>query len=444
MNFTGGTVIGEGKYKLIESRGAGSYGHVWLAEDVQLSRQVAVKSLHQHMGRLADLLKEAKAQARLSHPNICVIYEVDTNERFIAMEYVEGLSMEEYLKNLIREKRWLSLEESKALLLQCFDAISYAHEQSVVHGDIKPGNIMLTESSKSVKITDFGVAKIISEEAITAYSMGGARRLGSATYTAPEVLTGEPRNARSDIFSFGIVAYLMLTGSHPFYNTHPSGLFGIREMLVSDFEPKSPKDISPAIPDKYSEVVMKLIAKNPEQRYENLRRAYAAFVDLGLVCRSCQAKNTFEARYCNQCGHSLELVIEDEYRKKSPLELQQTAYQLNGLGDFTEAIRFCDEAIKKNPHFFQAYQTRSFALSNLGRFDEALEGYQTAITLLQNEPGGQDGSRLAKIHTNMSFCYERLGKYHDAKRELEIAIELDGLYFKAQDLLQRGREKGYW
>lgn len=435
-------ILGSGRYKLENFLGEGSYGVVWLATDLQLEIDVAIKTLHPHMGKIADLQKEAITQARLSHPNIAIVYSVDIDDRFIAMEYVDGESLENFLRNQIANNTWVEKDQAVHLLSQCFLAVMHAHEQSVVHGDIKPGNIMLDQSG-SVKITDFGVAKVISEEKLKGYTPNMTRKLGSTTYMAPEVLRGEQKNSSNDIFSLGVVSYLLFTGHHPFYNTHPSGLFGLKEMLLADEEAKDPREIAPDISESHANIILRLLSKSPECRYGSVKEAYEDFVGIGLLCTKCDSKNPANAKFCNQCGNSLDDEREDQYRGKTPQELWSKAFQLNGLSQFEEAIQFSDEAIKKQHDCADAHQTKAFALSNLGRLEDALASYEDAINYT-SDATRLDRSKLANIYTNMSYCYSRLDNHEKAKGALEKALELDPKHYKARDLLNKGFKKGYW
>ena len=139
MNIQKDDILGSGRYKLKKILGEGSYGTVWLSDDLQLQTEVAIKTLHPHMGKIADLQKEAITQARLSHSNVAMIYSVDIDDRFIAMEYIEGESLENYLRKLIQDDNWISLDTAAHFLSQCFEGLMHAHDQSVVHGDIKQG-----------------------------------------------------------------------------------------------------------------------------------------------------------------------------------------------------------------------------------------------------------------------------------------------------------------
>lgn len=205
MAFSKGDAICRGRYCLKNLLGEGTYGSVWLAQDTRLEIPVAIKALHATHGRIGDLRAEAVTQARLSHDNIVRIYDVDVDDRVIVMEYIEGASLESHLKDLIRQEGWIQASRSKDILAQCFDALIYAHSKQVVHGDVKPANIMIQEDL-TAKLTDFGVAKVIAEQYMGTYPSGLPRRMGSTTYSAPEVIRGEPRDFQSDMFSLGIVA----------------------------------------------------------------------------------------------------------------------------------------------------------------------------------------------------------------------------------------------
>jgi serine/threonine protein kinase len=441
MSHKEGDVLGSGRYALKQILGEGSYGVVWLARDGTLQIDVAVKTLHPHKGKVADLMHEATTQARLNHPNVARIYTVDMDDQFIAMEYLPGESLEKHLKNHIKSATWVDMETAASWLRQCFDALLCAHGQSVIHGDIKPGNIML-DNGGAIKLTDFGVAKVISEER-DRYTTNQARRLGSTTYMAPEVLRGERRDFASDIFSLGVLAYLLFTGRHPFYNTHPSGLFSVRESLLSNEEVTNPREFNAGILENHANILVKLLAKDRTRRYSTIKQAYEEFANIGLLCGRCNFKNPVKAKYCNQCGRSLDDVRQSQYKGKSSQELQSEALQLNGLGQYEEAIVFCDQALKVQPDNPFAHQTKGFALSSLDRYQEALASFEQALKHARTGTPSER-TRAANIYVNMSYCYERMGDYPHAKEMLKKALECDPDHFKARELLERGQAKGYW
>lgn len=429
MTYNIGDVL-DGRYKLVQQVGQGTYGTVWSAEQIKLKKKIAIKTLHERTGGISDLQKEAMIQATLDHRNIARIIDVNPDQRFIAMEYVEGESLERRLKKCIADGTWIEKDKAYELLVQCLEALTYAHQKSVVHGDIKPGNVMIRDDDV-VKLTDFGVAKVISEEASTVYSIGAARKLGSVTYTAPEVLRGESRTPASDIFSLGIVGYLLFSGCHPFFNVHPSGLYSMREMLLSDEEAKRLREIDSSVPERYEKVIMKMIAKTPDSRYSEIKKAYEEFVAMHLVCTHCGENNRSSAHFCDSCGKSLEQARGDELKDKSAYELQHRAYQLNSLGHYGRAIEFCDEAIKMKPHFSAAYHTKGWAHSNLREYDEALECYKQALHLADDE------TQKANIYTNMAFVYMVKGERKKMIRHLEMAVKHDPNHPKANQLLQK-------
>src|SRR5438552_6638680 len=212
-----------GRYEIRSKLGQGGMGEVYLAEDRQLGRSVAIKFLTPEL--IADerankrLMKEARAVASLDHPHICSVYEVGEADgrSFIAMQYLEGESLDARIK-----RKPLDLKESLAIASQITDALAEAHSHGIVHRDIKPGNIMITTRGQA-KVMDFGLAKVIQQaqvvrseaETEALLSTPGAI-LGTVPYMSPEQVRGEALDGRSDIFSLGVVLYEMRSGRHPF------------------------------------------------------------------------------------------------------------------------------------------------------------------------------------------------------------------------------------
>jgi serine/threonine protein kinase/Tol biopolymer transport system component len=206
-------------YKIIGKLGAGGMGEVYLAQDTKLNRKVALKILRENL--LADnqanrrLLREAQAAALLEHPNICAIYEISESEKFsfIIMQYVEGQTLAELLAN-----EGLTTEKSLNLAIQIADALTEAHARGIIHRDIKPANIIVNEKGQ-VKVLDFGLAKFVeteidNETSKKLYSSGAV--MGTVPYMSPEQLCGKRLDTRTDIFSFGVLFYEMLSGKPAF------------------------------------------------------------------------------------------------------------------------------------------------------------------------------------------------------------------------------------
>src|SRR3984893_10539302 len=219
MTLAAGTHLG--RYEVHSKIGAGGMGEVYLAEDTQLGRRVAIKFLSPEL--VADerankrLGKEARAAAALDHPSICSIYEVGEADgrSFIAMQYVEGETLDARIKS-----KPLDFKESLTIAAQIADALADAHSRGIIHRDIKPANIMITSRGQA-RVMDFGLARVIagaveSEAATQSLLTMPGTIMGTMPYMSPEQVRGEVLDGRSDIFSFGVVLYEMLSGRQPF------------------------------------------------------------------------------------------------------------------------------------------------------------------------------------------------------------------------------------
>ena len=249
-----------GRYELEGRLGEGGMAAVFRGTDNVLGRTVAVKVLAPRFAGDSTFVqrfrREAQAAARLNHPNVVGVFDTgsDNNVHYIVMEYVEGRTLEEVLRQegRLQPERAVEVAESVAA------ALSFAHREGLVHRDIKPANIMITRSGE-VKVMDFGIARITSTETLTQT----ATVLGTASYLSPEQAQGEAVDARSDIYSLGVVLYEMLTGQVPFIGETAVAVAykHVREV------PTLPTRIEPRIPRQLEAVVMKALAKNPANRY---------------------------------------------------------------------------------------------------------------------------------------------------------------------------------
>jgi serine/threonine protein kinase len=262
-----------GRYLLTAELGRGAMGVVYEAVDPLIGRNVAVKTIHLQL--LADskeaefmrdrLFREARAAGRLFHPGIVLILDVgqEGDTAFIAMERVDGPTLE---KMLATRKR-LRLAESLDILRQTAAALDYAHQNSVVHRDIKPGNIMLNKGT-TVKVTDFGIAKSMSTEHGTVAGL----IMGTPSYMSPEQIEARPVDGRSDQFSLAVVAYELLTGTRPFQG---DSLATLAHMIVYGDRP-SIRQANPALPADLDEVMRRALASKAELRYESCMQFVAA------------------------------------------------------------------------------------------------------------------------------------------------------------------------
>lgn len=251
-----------GRFDILEKLGEGAMGTVYRALDPLIERTVAIKTiplnLPEEEKRLFEdrFLREAKSAGKLSHPNIVTIYDVGETDDFayIAMEYLDGLS----LREILREHGPLPFELALDTALQMADALAFAHEHGVVHRDIKPPNVIVVGKRGTVKITDFGIAHLMSNSETRAGML-----LGSPRYMSPEQVQGQAVDGRSDIFSLGVVLYEMLAGRPPFGGEE---LHGILFRIVN--EPVPPvSQVRKDAPARIDEILARCLAKKPQDRY---------------------------------------------------------------------------------------------------------------------------------------------------------------------------------
>ena len=249
------------RYELLEKIGEGGMGVVYKAKCHLLNRFVAVKILKAELSNDEDFIirfkREATSIAKLSHPNIVNIHDVgsENNINFIIMEYINGKT----LKQVIKEKRKLSSQDTLDIVLQVAKALDCAHSNNIIHRDIKPDNIMITKDM-IVKIMDFGIAKVMDSRTITI----SKKVMGTVHYFSPEQAKGNVVDFRTDIYSLGIVMYEMVTGQVP-YNAESS----ITIAMMHIQEPATPpQKIITDIPDNINQVVLRAMEKEPMKRYQ--------------------------------------------------------------------------------------------------------------------------------------------------------------------------------
>ena len=251
------------RYEIIEKIGDGGMATVYKARCRMLNRYVAVKVLKEEYINDADFTKkfttEAQAAASLSHPNIVSIYDVgkEGNINYIVMELVEGKT----LKELIKEEGKLHWKEACKICYDIAQGLEHAHKNNIIHRDVKPHNIIVTDDMK-IKVTDFGIAKAVTSSTIT---MSGDA-IGSVHYFSPEQARGGVTTQRSDIYSLGVVLYEMLTGTLPFKGDSPVSV----ALKHVQEKPKMPSDIEITVPYSVSNIVMKAMQKDENLRYQNI------------------------------------------------------------------------------------------------------------------------------------------------------------------------------
>ncbi|MDR3564842.1 MAG: Stk1 family PASTA domain-containing Ser/Thr kinase [Negativicutes bacterium] len=248
------------RYTVLERIGGGGMADVYRAHDKLLDRSVAVKVLRSQFTDDEEFIsrfrREAQAAARLSHPNIVNIYDVgrDEDSYYIVMEYISG----ETLKERIQREGPLPVEAAVRVALEIAEALEHAHQNNIVHCDIKSHNILTTRSGR-VKVTDFGIARAVTSATMTQTGT----IIGSVHYFSPEQAKGGAVSAKSDIYSLGVVLYEMLTGALPFAGETPISI-ALKHLQE---EPQPPRELNSEIPPLVEAIVLKAMAKNPEQRF---------------------------------------------------------------------------------------------------------------------------------------------------------------------------------
>jgi len=261
-HVTAQTLLG-GRYLVESELGRGGMATVFKGTDTVLGRPVAVKVLSPQYSGDANFVtrfrREAQAAARLNHPNLVSVYDTGTDDgtHFIVMEYVEAKTLADYLTGGGRIMPERSIEIAEAVC----DALSVAHAHGIIHRDIKPANIMVT-SKGDVKVTDFGIARVISGADTLAQT---AAVLGTASYLSPEQAQSQPVDQRSDIYSLGVALYEMVTGRPPFSGDSPV-MVASKHVLE---QPTPPSKINADVSPELEAVIMKAMAKNPDNRYQD-------------------------------------------------------------------------------------------------------------------------------------------------------------------------------
>lgn len=305
----------DGRYEITELIGEGGMADVYKAVDVVDNKTIAVKILKKEFAESEEFLRrfrnESKAIAVLSHPNIVKIYDVGFSEKiqYIVMEYIDGITLKEYIEN----ERVLSWKDAVHFVTQILRALQHAHERGIVHRDIKPQNIMMFTDG-TIKVMDFGIAKFAREEGKTATDQA----IGTVHYISPEQARGDITDAKSDLYSVGVMLYEMLTGQKPFDTDNPVSIAVMHMHNIAEL----PRRINPDIPVPLEEIIVHAMEKVPDDRYQTAvemikdidRFKADPDVHFGYVARTNQAEDN-NTRYFAAVNESIPEEIHQEMRR---------------------------------------------------------------------------------------------------------------------------------
>lgn len=291
-----------GRYHVLEEVGRGAMGVVYKAYDPVIEREVAIKAIElsfrtnneETQVYLKRFYREAKAAGKLNHPNIVTIYDVDedkeTGTPYIVMEFLEGSSLQETTSSGIR----LDLDDTRKIIAQIADALDYAHRNGIVHRDIKSANILILDNLK-VKIADFGIARMPSSDLTQE-----GQFVGTPNYMSPEQIQGKPIDGRSDLFSLGVIFYMLLTGERPFFG---DSITAISYKIIHS-DPIPARTLNPDVPDDWNRVLFHLLAKDPAQRYQTGAELVSDLTSLGSHSYTGESTNSVQDPTQVYAGHA--------------------------------------------------------------------------------------------------------------------------------------------
>lgn len=429
-----GQVIGP--YRIERPLGVGGMGEVYLAEHIKLEKKVAIKFLPPYLQTDAvakrRLLGEARAAAKLEHPGICAVYEVndETDQSFIVMQYIDGETLADRIKS-----RPIKLAEALDITIQIAEALTEAHARGIVHRDIKPGNVMITPRGQ-VKVLDFGLAKAVdappgaraSSDTQLMLSRPGDRP-GTPPYMSPEQARGKPVDARGDLFSVGVILYECIAGRRPFAGNTTSEILN----QIRIYNPPPPSNFSPGISSLLDSIVLKALAKRSRDRYQST-------VELLEDLRGVRSKLDFEnavptisilgERETTRWSSAWTTVSNVVGKRRALVSVTALVLCL-AIGIITVAIvRQFRQPYQPTAAALQWYNTGTAHLRN-GAYFEASKALQKAVSA--DDKFALAHARLAEVLTELDYedqAQKEIIRAESLARELPLQ-PIDSLYLRA-------------
>ncbi|NDD27071.1 MAG: serine/threonine-protein kinase [Proteobacteria bacterium] len=464
---SGGSMISAtiGRYHILQELGRGGMGVVYKGHDPVLQRSVAIKILGQQLVGNPEskerFIREAQAAARLNHPNIAGIYDINEQDGiyYLVLEFIPGKNLDTILRE---HKGPMAVQEALKYFIPAAQALDYAHQHSIIHRDVKPANILVREGDEAVKVADFGIARV---EAETSGLTQQNQLLGSLYYISPEQIRGEKPDRRLDIYALGIMLYEMLTGDLPFKADNAGQLM----QLHLTAQPKPPTIFNLHIPRNVETAILKALAKDPAERFQNVQDLLNALKQEELPEEMFQTKiSPAEAALHNILGNNyykqgkLDLAIL-EWQKATALDPYNALTHNNlgtafdGVGKLSEAVDEYTQAVKLNPNNFVAHYNLGSAHYRKGNLDESIEEYRVVSVLnpkfapayynLGNglyKQGKLDlaieawqkalilNPQFAEVLYNLGNAYQKKGRKEEAADCWKKALELDPQFAIAQ------------
>jgi serine/threonine protein kinase len=431
-----------GHYKVLDIIGSGGMGQVYRARDTKLGRDVAVKLLPTHLRTdkkaLARFEREAKALAALNHPNIVTIYSIEKAEEdfFLTIELVEGKSLESYIGS-----EGIKIDDFLKIAVPLTDALAAAHANGIIHRDLKPSNIIISDAGR-VKVLDFGVALVTSEEHLTEADS----TVGTVAYMSPEQISGGEVDARSDVFSLGIVFYELLSGARPFRGEHPAAI------MYSIINEDATRLTS--VPDMLADAIDGCLKKAPGERFadadelrhtlQNLTALPTPVTNAESIMPSSETRAAFDRGDWERVYQALQATREE--RELTPEELEMLGTSAIWLSETEESIQAFEKAYVAYSKQGQNISAARVALELVSWYLEKNSGtvaggwQKRAERLLQDQPESVEHGHLLRRQSMIA-----LGKSDFVlARELnqrcgEIADRVNDLDLRAIALHDRGQ-----